>query len=115
MRLPNRERAVVPEAKTTGYLLSETHPHGRHKASFSRRFGFVSSNPESLASALLLHATLHDAIKIEDTPFGTRYTIEGELTVPDGRTPLIRSVWFNENGEDFPRFVTAYPLGRREG
>ena len=45
------------------------------------------------------------------TPFGTRYVVEGIMEVPDGRTPSIRSVWFVAEGEEIPRFATAYPAG----
>jgi hypothetical protein len=50
----------------------------------------------------------------EASPFGTRYVIEGIISTPDGRAPFIRAVWFIETGEQIPRFVTAYPLQRRE-
>jgi uncharacterized protein DUF6883 len=115
VKLPNIARAVVLQGKIEGYLLSAGHPHGRHKASFFRQFGFSPERWEMLALALLQHVSSNDTVKVEDMPFGTRYTVEGELAAPDGRMPLIRSVWFIESGEDFPRFVTAYPLGRREG
>jgi hypothetical protein len=42
-----------------------------------------------------------------------RYIIDGILITPDGRNPMVRSVWFIETGEITPRFVTAYPAGRR--
>ncbi|HUF46630.1 MAG TPA: hypothetical protein VMM93_02380, partial [Vicinamibacterales bacterium] len=35
--------------------------------------------------------------------------LSGKLIAPDGRTPLVRSVWFIERGEDVPRLVTAFP------
>ena len=34
MKLPNREEAIVPEAKITLYLLNTQHPKGRGKAKF---------------------------------------------------------------------------------
>ncbi|MCW5314189.1 hypothetical protein GTQ43_10350 [Nostoc sp. KVJ3] len=52
--------------------------------------------------------------KIEDSPFGTRYAVEGTLLSPDGRNPVICSAWFIETGETIPKFVTSYPLKRRE-
>lgn len=113
-KLPNREKAVIPQAKIMDYLLSVAHPHGRHKAAFFHRFGYIAESWGVLAAALLRHAAEHDVTKVEDSLFGTRYTIEGILVTPDGRMPVIRSVWFIENGEDIPRFVTAYPLGREE-
>jgi hypothetical protein len=36
--------------------------------------------------------------------------VEGPLLAPDGRSPNLRAVWFIDNGQDTPRFVTAYPL-----
>ncbi|MFQ5612045.1 MAG: DUF6883 domain-containing protein [Anaerolineae bacterium] len=45
-------------------------------------------------------------------PFGTRYVVEGPMPAPDGRTPLVRSVWFIETRGQIPQFVTAYPLSR---
>lgn len=114
MKLPNCESAVVPEAKITDYLLSLTHRDGRSKARFFIRFGFSLSSWEDLSAALLEHAALHEVAKIEDSPFGKRYVIEGELYTPDRRNPTIRSVWFIKTGVQNPYFVTAYPLERKE-
>jgi hypothetical protein len=113
MKLPHYENAVVPHAKITGYLLSFTHRDGRSKAKFFTRFGFSADSWEELATALLRHAADPEVTRIEYSPFGTRYVVEGILPVPDGRAPAICSVWFIETGEQIPRFVTAYPLRRR--
>lgn len=75
--------------------------------------GFTLSEWRELAAALQRHIEEHEVTKVEDSPFGTRYTVEGAMSAPDGRTPSIRSVWFIERGETTPRFVTAYPLERR--
>jgi hypothetical protein len=58
------------------------------------------------------HAGDHEVAKVESSPFGTRYVVDGALAAPDGRAPVIRSVWFLETGQETPRFVTAYPLER---
>ena len=113
MKLPNADRAVVEREKITEYLLSPMHRHGRGKADFFRKFGFGDADWNGFASALLRHAAQHEVKKIEDSAFGRRYTVEGEMGTPDGRAPTIRSIWFILNGETIPRFVTAYPLGRR--
>ncbi len=34
MKLPNRERAILPRERIRDYLLSDSHPDGRHKAAF---------------------------------------------------------------------------------
>jgi hypothetical protein len=113
MKLPNRHEAIVPKEKVADYLLSMAHPRGRDKARFFERFGFAASAWEALAVALRAHAAEHEVADQDDSPFGTWYTIEGELETPSGRRPLVRSVWFIDAGAAGPRFVTAYPLERR--
>ena len=82
-----------------------------------RRSSLGSDSPpswETLASSLKRHTIKKSVAKIEDTPFGTRYTIEGGLELPNGGSIGVRSVWFAEEGEDIPRLVTAYPLERKK-
>jgi hypothetical protein len=110
MDLPNTEVAVITEAKIVRYLLSSTHVSGKGKAGFFTRFGFSPKRWQIMADALKLHAQQHRVSKTEQSPFGVRYVIEGELMTPDGRNPLVRAIWFIDKGENIPRFVTAYPL-----
>ena len=112
MKLPNCEHAIVPRAKVVDYLLSDTHRDGRHKATFFKSFGFAVEEWEMLARELREHAAEHDVVRVEVSPHGQRYIIEGIIRSPDARNPLIRVVWFVESDEDTPRFVTAYPLRR---
>jgi len=39
-----------------------------------------------------------------------KYIIEGPLRCPDGRSPLVRTVWFAEQDDEIPRLVTAIPV-----
>jgi hypothetical protein len=48
--------------------------------------------------------------RTRETGFGTRYLVEGDLPAPDGRSPLVRSVWQFDYGTVAPRLITAYPL-----
>ena len=114
MKLPNLETAVVPAAKIMDYLLSETHSDGKHKARFFQAFGFSLHDWQALEHAVRQHVSDHEVAKVEPSPFGTRYVVEGIITAPDGRSPLIRTVWFVRNEEESPQFVTAYPLRRRD-
>ena len=111
--LPGIEHARVPLSKVTGYLLTPEHPEGRSKAAFFARFGFSRERPDVLAEALRHHAAVCGVAGVEPSPFGTRYRVEGPLAAPDGRTPLVRTIWFIEPGDAAPRFVTAYPLPAR--
>ncbi len=110
MRLPQSESAFVPREKILDYLLSASHPRGRHKATFFTAFGFLPENWETLADAILQHAAEHDVVKAEATNFGTRFVVECIMETPDGRFPCVRTAWFVEEGEEIPRFVTAHPL-----
>jgi hypothetical protein len=115
VKLPNHESAVVPKAKIVNYLLSLTHPVGRSKAKFFMQFGFSPGSWEELAEALARHVADHEVASVEQSPFGTRYVVEGIIHTPDKREPIIRSVWFVEAEGGVPRFVTAYPLKLSEG
>jgi hypothetical protein len=110
VKLPNHQNAVISERKLAGYLLSSSHAYGRHKAAFFTRFGFSVDAQEILAQALLEHASKNEVVRIEDSPFGRRYIVDGELSAPDKRTPRVRAIWFIETGEDVPHLVTASPL-----
>ena len=110
MKLPNHDQAIVPREKIVDYLLSPSHRDGHSKATFFFSFGFSVVAWQTLADALRRHSADHDVAKIEPSPYGTRYVIEGELDAPDGRTPTVRVVWFIDTGEAIPRLATAYPL-----
>jgi hypothetical protein len=111
MRLPYLQRVIIPEVKIRGYLLSTSHPYGRHKAVFFKRFGFSAESWGVLSPALRAHAEQCDVVRVDNTQFGTRYIVEGPLKAPDGRAPTVRAVWFIEKGDNRPRLVTVYPLG----
>lgn len=112
MKLPDRYKLVVPRRKLTQYLLSRTHRVGKHKAAFFERRGFSTARWQELESALRSQAARHDVAKVEDSPFGTRYVIDGIIATPSGSDARIRSVWFVASGENVAQLVTAYPLKR---
>ena len=109
MRLPNSHLAIVPHAKLERYLLSTAHPVGGTKARFFLNRGFTVEHCEELSTALADLANANEITALQVTPFGTRYIVDGTLSTPDRTNPVVRTVWFIENGEDRPRFVTAYP------
>jgi uncharacterized protein DUF6883 len=86
------------------------HLVGRHKARFFAGYGFTKAKWEVLRQALLQHVIDNVAIDIEANAFGTKYIVEGSLICPDGRSPVIRTIWMIEASHQVPRLVTAYPL-----
>lgn len=113
-KLPNADRAIIPETKLTRYLLDLTSKEGKTKARFFIAFGFTRDAWEVFATALKQHALAHEVASTRETPFGIHYNVEGELQTPDARNPQVRSVWKIERGETVPALVTAYPLDERQ-
>jgi hypothetical protein len=109
VRLPNGEKASVPQAKLSGYLLSETHPVGKSKARLLRSLGFHDNNLEALASELLSLAKKGEVVVAEPSLYGIKYVVEGMINTPSGRTVRLRSVWLLEKNSIAPRLITAYP------
>ena len=114
MRLPKAEQATVDREKITEYLLNPSHLYGAAKARFFGQFGFELAAWETLAQALREHAQQHEVSIVTETPFGPRYEIRGELYSPDGRTPIVCTIWQMDHGKVAPRLITAYPF-RRQG
>ena len=109
MRLPNSDHASVDRQKLTNYLLCVSRPDGGSKAEFFARFGFRVEDWEVLAEALRRHGAHHDVVYTVDSAYGTRYAVDGRLETPDGRNPLVRTVWIIK-GSRAPRLITAHPL-----
>jgi uridine kinase len=112
-RLPSAENAEVPRSKLVAYLLNPEHPDGWGKAVFFARFGFSRGAWDVLAAALRDHALRNEVASVTETSLGARYVVEGPLVAPGGRSPIVRSVWFQEGGLP-PRLVTAYPLQQKQ-
>ncbi len=110
MRVPNSERAVIDPAKIQDYLLSTSHPVGRFKARFFVGLGFRADDWGSLAQALRSQHLTRDAVTAELDQFGQRFVVSAIIQGPAAGAPVV-SVWLVRTGEDFARFVTAYPGG----
>ncbi|HVS25592.1 MAG TPA: hypothetical protein VMU03_17835 [Gammaproteobacteria bacterium] len=110
MRLPHADEAYIDRKKITAYLLCSSHPDGYAKARFFFRFGFTIKEWRRLADALKAVAASNVVVAILESTHGVRYTVDGLLQAPDGRTPKVRTVWIIEQGRTAPRLVTAHPL-----
>ena len=110
-KLPRGLRLVVEHGKLADYLLSDTHPVGRHKAHFFRGLGFSIEQADLLREQLLWHGRNQGCTLVEETVFGTKYVVEGRLRPREDAR--IRTVWFRENGSSDLRLVTAYPVEKR--
>ena len=102
---------IVDRAKITDYLLDLDHPDGASKAKFFIAGGFSPANPEQLIAALKARfADNTPTAESVDRFGGCRISIDAPLRVPDGRKPVVRSVWKIDRGQATPRLITAYPI-----
>lgn len=113
MRIPNAARAVIEHAKLHGYLLSESHPVGRFKAAFFFGLGYSGREWQRLEADLRAQHLTREATAVETNPYGQKYEIRAPLVGPAGHSAEVVSVWVVLTDDDFPRFVTAYPGGKR--
>lgn len=109
MRIPNAEQAVIAPEKLRDYLLNPEHRRGASKAVLLISMGYETDQWQQLDADLRAQHLTADVEHVEDTDYGTRYTLVAELTGPNGRTIAFRSVWQIDIGTDRPRLITMYP------
>jgi hypothetical protein len=110
MKLPNRKQADVPLTKLKDYLLSETHAGGKTKAKFFRKCGFDESNIDLFMQGLITIAQNQEITEVVSSPHGKKYIIDGSISSPLNRIVNLRTVWIIDEGQEKPRFITAYPI-----
>jgi hypothetical protein len=108
VKIPGAERAIVDAAKVRDYLLSPEHRVGSAKARFFTQLGFEQRNWTVLQQELHQFAT-QEAQLGRASRFGQKYVVAGTIQGPAGRVAPLVVVWVVLKGENFPRFVTAYP------
>ena len=108
MKMPRCESAIIAKAKITDYLLSPTHPRGSTKAKWFNALGYAHGRPEDLMASLSALAKL-DVESTEETRYGTKYVISGDITGPNGRRGTVRTIWMLLDEAEEPKLVTAYP------
>ena len=109
MKLPGSATALVEERKVRDYLMNMTHPDGMTKARFFFGKGYRIDKWRRLADDLRQHGQSNDVVDVVDSPFGSRYAVEGLLRTPSDENVRLVTVWIIEKGAATPRLVTAYP------
>jgi len=112
MKLPNRKSAILKRDKLINYLLSLTHPVGKHKAVFFRGIGYDERNVNKLKQGFyeIIQKNDIESSRLSDDMSGINYKVIGSLSAPDGKTYSVETVWYIKTGAKNPSFVTAYPV-----
>jgi len=109
MRIPGSDNAFVDPAKVRDYLLSLEHPVGRFKAAFFGRLGYTRAGWQVLHAELQRLALSDDVSPGAASDFGQKFEVRATIEGPSGRRAAVVVVWIILNGEQVPRFVTAFP------
>lgn len=107
-KLPNADKAIIEAKKVQDYLLSPTHPKGRYKANFFRELGYSAGSWGVLEQDLRDLILCNDVTASRKSRYGQKFSVEGRLTGPNGKTAQVLTVWIMLTGESVPRLVTAY-------
>jgi hypothetical protein len=103
---------TIDPRKLDDYLLSPTHPKGRHKARLWQSiFGFKPGDRPLLEAHI--RSQLHQAKPAEMPP--TTTVRRWELVIPrflgpNGNVGPVRTAWALEPGRNHPHLATAFPL-----
>ncbi len=111
--LPGIERALIPPEKIRDYLLADFHPVGRAKAAVFRSLGYGREHGQRLEMDIRTLAARSILVGTSVSPMGQKVVMTGTLTGPTGASRRVRTVWILLGGDDFPRFVTAFPETQR--
>ena len=107
--LPNPETCRVDETKITSYLMNETHEEGGPKAKFFQSVGFKNPCLNDFKAMLLTHAKVNPIAKTESHNYGTKFIIDCNVSMPNGKMYCIRTVWNDHHDGQPPRLITAHP------
>jgi hypothetical protein len=109
-KLPNPEKAFIDLNKLIGYCLNSEHPEGQHKAQVFKWALNIGLNEVDILKTALLQAAQHNKVTLlESNQYGTKYSIESEITYQN-KTATLKSAWMVRHNEDFARLITCYIL-----
>lgn len=108
--MPRKDECIVDERKVVDYLLNTLRMPAAAKARFFFSCGFQAETWWELAEALKSHAQSNEVLNKVRSDYGMKYEIEGPLRCPDGRFPVVRTVWQIDQDGLAPRLITAYPV-----
>ena len=109
MLLPNIERASIDVRKLTNYVLSTSHPEGRHKARvFLSALGITAVDGEWLANTILAGLRKSEAVMQSNTNWGPIYRVDMDV-IRGQRCAKIRTGWLC--AAEAARLVTCFVVG----
>jgi len=105
VKLP--EDVIISREKLLRYLLLPREVND--KSQFLSQAGYSYVNWNQLRSDLYELITKNEIENTTSSPYGTKYTVRGILTGPNGRQLHVVTVWITLKATNKTRFVTLFP------
>lgn len=105
MRLP--ADSIIAPGKVTQYLLRRRIEND--KSAFLALAGYREATADRLLADIREQILPLEAEHIEETEYGTKYRIRGELVGPNGRALRILTIWMTEIATKQTKFITLFP------
>ncbi|MCZ0068991.1 LXG domain-containing protein [Bacillus sonorensis] len=94
--LPHVENATIDSRKLTGYALNPDHPVGGNKAKvFESALGYNKTNAHELEMKIKKELPNQKVIIGKLDQYGQRYTVDIDITGPNGKTATVRTGWMD--------------------
>ncbi len=107
VKLPNGDRAEIPDEKLIGYCLNPDHPSGKHKARvFASALGVTSQNANVLRELIQRAAVEGEVVQQNNTEFGQLLKVDWSIPNTDG--VVLRTLWEIRLTASNPRLVSAF-------
>ncbi len=107
--LPHLESAEIPSSKLSGYALNMEHPVGHAKAvAFRDALGYTIDNEAELKTAIQQGLSQWKAVPRAETKYGQPYEVRMLLKGANGKQATVKTAWQIDQGQEFPRLVSAY-------
>jgi len=103
--------ALIAREKLAGYLLRQLPEND--KSGFLAQAGYTLAHAERLERDLSDQILTREAQFVEQTEYGGKYSIQGPLTGPNGRTLNVVTIWMTEDATGLTKFITLYPAKKR--
>lgn len=98
---------LLAESKLSDYLLIPLPKDD--KSNYLRLAGYELDNWTVLKDDLMKLVQTADALFERTTIFGDTFSITGNLTGPNGRLLLVKTIWMKEYKTGLTKFITLYP------
>jgi hypothetical protein len=105
MKMPLR--LVIQDQKITNYLL--LYQPKDDKSEYLALAGYNLTNWEILKRDILNSVADVEVTEITSTDWGTRLKVKSQWYSPNNRLVMVMTIWQQDEGADFVKFITLYP------